>query len=138
MSTYGNLVDVKSRLGSQVTSSDAYDVDLTQKLEDACDYIIMRLEEYPSVFPDPDGLTGSDKVRLDRITNDLAAAEMLEDRSMRARMNTSPEYERWSIVFRRRATLELDQFIKVKSTGQTGPGEPDFVKIRGTSLGGDE
>ena len=132
---YGNLSGIKDRLGTMAINTDTLDIDLNKKLEDASDLVVLKLEEYPTVFPSPTTLTGGDKVRLDRITADLACALYIEDRSQRVRQNVSPDMERWSTVFRRRATMELEQFIRVKiKTADLGD-SPDIVRMQGLKLG---
>src|SRR2546425_765166 len=139
----------KERFGRMAIASDATDLDLQNKIADASDYVVLRLEEFPTVFPTPGSLVGSDKVRLDRITNDLAAALYVEDRSMRARTGAAGtrsvaenEWERWGVVWRRRAMMELDQYIKVKtlaaSPGSTAANIPDFKVIEGTGMKGSD
>ena|SRR5436190_19239867 len=140
MAFYGDLMSIKERLGPMAVSSDTYDLDLTNKNEDASDFVVMKLQEFPSIFPTPTTMIGSDKIRLDRITNDLAAALYLEDRSIRARQSRDPEIERWAIVFRRRSMVELEQFIRTKSVA-AGTGiafMPDFAKIEGTGIAGSD
>lgn len=135
MAAYGDLMSIKERLGTMAVSTDDADLDLTNKLDDASDFIVLKLEEFPTVFPTPSALTGSDKVRLDRIVADLACALYLEDRSQRVRANLSPDTERWSTIFRRRAMMELEQFIRVKTKAADLGDSPDIVKIQGTKLG---
>lgn len=137
---YGELMGVKERLGPLAVASDTLDNDLGIKLEDASDFIIMKLEEFPRVFPTPSGFIGNKKSRLDRITNDLASALYVEDRSMRARARdvNNPELERWAVIWRKRAMMELEQFIRTESMAvlSTPFDAFDITKIKGTGLEG--
>ena len=133
---YGDMIAVKERFGPTIISSDSYDNDFVEKLNDSSDFILMKLEEHPLVFPNPSSLIGTDKTRLDRITNDLAAALFGEERSMRARLQSGAQsFEMQAVVWRKRAMMELNQFILVK-TKTSDLGEiPDFVKVQGTKIG---
>ena len=134
---YGDIMSVKERISHMAVQSDTLDVDLEQKLNDASDFVIMRLEEHPLVFPTPSALTGTKKTRVDRIVNDLAAAFIAEDRSMKIRtVATATSFEDRALIWRKRAMMELEQFIKVEiQAANLGEFPADIKKIQGKKLG---